>query len=156
MIALGNNYRLSDIACALGASQLRKLPANLARRRQLAARYSAALADVAGLRLPTVRGEVEPAWHLYVIRLLPEALRAERDEVLAALRAENIGVNVHYIPVHTLHYYRERFGYKGGEYPVAETAHAALLTLPLFPAMTDGDAHDVIAAVRKVFAHFRR
>jgi len=156
MVALGNNYRLSDIACALGVSQLRKLPANLARRRRVAERYTAAFSKIEGVRTPAVRAEALPAWHLYVIRLVPEVLRADRDDVLAALRAENIGVNVHYIPVHTLRYYRERFGYKGGEYPVAEAAHAVEITLPLFHAMTDADTDDVVAAVDKVIAHFRR
>jgi perosamine synthetase len=156
MVALGFNYRLSDLGCALGLSQLRKLPANLARRRAIAARYTAALSALEGVRTPTVKADVEPAWHLYVVRLDLPRLRAGRDEILAALRAENIGVNVHYIPVHTLAYYRERFGYRGGEYPVAEAAHETLLTLPLFHAMTDGDADDVLRGVQKVLGHFRR
>jgi perosamine synthetase len=153
MVDLGFNYRLSDLGCALGLSQLRKLPANLRRRRELARRYDSALSGVEGVRVPTVRPEVDPAWHLYVIHL-EGALRARRDDVLAALRAENIGANVHYVPVHTLSYYRERFGYRGGEFPVAESASDASITLPLFPAMTDDDLADVLAAVAKVAAHF--
>jgi perosamine synthetase len=154
MVALGFNYRLSDLGCALGLSQLRKLPANLARRRQIAARYTAAFAGLTGIRTPVVRPDVDPAWHLYVIRLEGEALRGRRDDVLAALKAENIGATVHYVPVHRLRYYRERFGYRGGEYPVAEAASDSSVTLPLFPAMSDDDVSDVVAAVGKIVVHF--
>jgi dTDP-4-amino-4,6-dideoxygalactose transaminase len=107
------------------------------------------------VRPPAVRPDVDPAWHLYVIRLEGEALRGRRDEVLDALKAENIGANVHYVPVHTLRYYRERFGYRGGEYPVAESASEGLVTLPLFPGMSDEDVSDVVTAVTKVVGHFR-
>jgi perosamine synthetase len=155
MVALGYNYRLSDPNCALGRSQLEKLPANLARRREIATSYTAAFATVRGVRPPAVRPDVDPAWHLYVIRLEGEALRGRRDDVLTALKAENIGANVHYVPVHTLRYYRERFGYRGGEYPVAESAFEGLVTLPLFPGMTDEDVSDVVTAVAKVVGHFR-
>jgi perosamine synthetase len=155
MVALGFNYRLADLGCALGLSQLRKLPANLARRRQIAARYQAAFAGLAGVRTPVVKRDVDPAWHLFVIRLEGDSLRTHRDDVLSALKAENIGANVHYPPVHLLQYYRERFGYRGGEYPVAEAAFDGLVTLPLFPAMNDEDVSDVVTAVEKVVGHFR-
>jgi dTDP-4-amino-4,6-dideoxygalactose transaminase len=85
-----------------------------------------------------------------------EALTAGRAEVFAALRGENLGVNVHYIPVHTHPYYRERFGYKGGEYPVAEDAYERLISLPMFHGMTDQDVEDVIAAVGKVVNYYSR
>ena len=155
MVALGFNYRLADLGCALGLSQLRRLPANLARRRQIAGRYQSAFAGLDGVRTPFVKPDVDPAWHLFVIRLEGDGLRAHRDDVLAALKAENIGANVHYPPVHLLRYYRERFGYRGGEYPVAETAFDGLVTLPLFPAMNDEDVSDVVTAVEKVVGHFR-
>jgi len=153
MVSLGYNYRLADLGCALGSSQLRKLPANLARRRQIAQRYTTALASIPGVRTPVVRADVDPAWHLYVIRL-EKGLRGRRDDVLAALKAENIGANVHYEAVHRLRYYRERFGYRGGEYPVAEDASDHLVTLPLFPGLSDDDVSDVLAAVEKVVGHF--
>ena len=120
MVLLGFNYRLPDIACAMGIQQLKRLDANLARRREIAARYTAAFREVPGVIPPAVRPEVNPAWHLYPIRLDLEKLTADRAQIFRALRAENIGVNVHYIPVHLHPYYRERFGYKGGEFPVAE------------------------------------
>ena len=154
MVLLGFNYRLTDIACALGLSQMRKLEANLARRREIAARYADAFADLAGVMVPVVRGGVNPAWHLYPIRLNLERLSADRGRVFRALRAENIGVNVHYIPVHCHPYYRQRFGYQGGEYPVAENAYQRLISLPMFHGMHDQDLEDVIAAVKKVMAVF--
>jgi perosamine synthetase len=156
MVDLGYNYRLTDIASALGLSQLSKLGANLARRRAIAARYTEAFRGLPGVMAPQVRPEMEPAWHLYPIRLKLEELRADRGEIFRALRAENIGVNVHYIPVHLHPYYRKQFGYRGGEYPVAENAYERLISLPMFHGMSDRDIEDVIAAVAKVVHHYAR
>jgi perosamine synthetase len=156
MVLLGFNYRLTDISCALGLSQLKKLEANLLRRREIAARYAAALLDLTSITLPAVRAEANPAWHLYPIRLNLEKLAADRTQVFRALRAENIGVNVHYIPVHLHPYYRDRFGYRGGEFPIAEDAYARLISLPMFHGMSDQDVEDVIAALRKVITHFTK
>lgn len=152
MVLLGFNYRLTDIASALGLQQLTKLAQTLSRRRQIAARYTAAFRPLPGVVLPQVSGDVNPAWHLYPVRLELEKLSKTRDQVLRALRAENIGANVHYIPVHLHRYYRERFGYRGGEFPVAENAHQRLLSLPMFHAMSDHDVDDVMRAVEKVLA----
>ena len=156
MVLLGFNYRLTDIACALGLQQLKRLESNLVRRRQIAARYTAEFRDMPGVLLPQVRDDVNPAWHLYPIRLELSRLAARRGEVFEALRAENIGVNIHYIPVHHHPYYRGRFGYKGGEYPVAEAAYERLISLPMFHGMTEDDVEDVVRAVGKVLAHFER
>jgi perosamine synthetase len=153
---LGFNYRLSDIACALGISQLKKLDANLARRREIAARYSVAFRELPGIAIPGEREGVRSAWHLYPIRIDQKTLGAGRQQVFRALRAENIGVNVHYIPVHLHSLYRERFGYKGGEYPIAEAAYEKLISLPMFHGMSEQDVEDVIAAVRKVVLHHSR
>jgi perosamine synthetase len=154
MVLLGFNYRLPDITCALGLEQLTRLDANLARRREIARVYTKAFREIPGVVPPVVRPDVNPAWHLYPIRLDLQKLRADRGQIFRALRAENIGVNVHYIPVHTHPYYREQFGYKGGEFPVAEDAYARLLSLPMFHAMTERDVADVIQAVRKVIGHY--
>lgn len=154
MVLLGFNYRLTDIACALGISQLDKLAANLARRRAIAARYTKAFRELPAVTVPAVRDGVVPAWHLYPIRLNLEKLAAGRVEIFRALRAENMGVNVHYIPVHRHPYYQERFGYKGGEYPLAEDAYERLISLPMFHGMTDQDVEDVITAVNKVVEAF--
>jgi len=154
MVLLGFNYRLTDIACALGISQLKKLGANLARRREIAACYTRAFREVPAVIAPAVRESVDPAWHLYPIRLNLELLSDGRTEIFRALRAENLGVNVHYIPVYRHPYYAGRFDYKGEEYPVAENAYERLISLPMFHSMTAQDVEDVIRAVRKVTAGF--
>ena len=156
MALLGFNYRLTDIACALGLSQLGRLEANLARRREIAARYTKALGELPAVIVPEVRADVNPAWHLYPIRIKRELLSADRSEIFRALRAENLGVNVHYIPVHQHPYYRDRYGYRGREFPVAEAAYESLISLPMFHGMTNEDADDVIHAVHKVMANYMR
>ena len=154
MVLLGFNYRLTDIACALGLRQLSKLESNLARRREIAARYNDGLRSLPGIAAPMVRESVLPAWHLYPLRLDLACLSAGRAEIFQALRAENIGVNVHYIPVHLHPYYRDRFGYKPGDYPVGESAYESLISVPMFHGMTDQDADDVMTAVRKVVTEY--
>ncbi len=156
MISLGFNYRLPDLACALGLSQLKKQNASLFRRRQIAARYTAALQEIPGVIVPQVRADVVPAWHLYPIRVDPLRFTVGRAEIFRALRGENIGVNVHYIPVHFHPYYRDRFGDRGGEFPMAESAYEQLISLPIFPGMTDEDIEDVVTAVSKVAEFFGR
>ena len=155
IVLLGFNYRLSDIACALGIQQLRRLESNLARRKEIALRYHSEFEGIPGLSVPVTRDGVSPAWHLYPIRLQLDSLRASRDQIFRALRAENIGVNVHYIPVHLHPYYRDRFGYEPGSYRIAEYAYERLLSLPMFHGMTDQDVEDVISAVGKVMTAFR-
>jgi perosamine synthetase len=145
MTDLGYNYRIPDVLCALGLNQLPKLPGWVVRRREIAARYDAAFADLPGVHPLVVRSGVRHAYHLYVIRV-----SANRARVFAALRAEGIGVNVHYVPVHLHPFYRQRFETEPGLCPVAEAAYEQLLSLPIFPRMTDADADDVIRAVRKV------
>jgi perosamine synthetase len=154
MVLLGFNYRLTDIACSLGLSQWQRLPANLARRREIAQQYTAAFRDLPAIVTPAVRPDVNPAWHLYPIRLNLEMLTAARAEIFRALRAENMGVNVHYVPVHQHPYYRERFQSKES-YPVAEDAYERLISLPMFHSMTAQDVEDVIYAVCKVMAHYQ-
>jgi len=156
MVLLGFNYRLPDIVCALGIEQLRKLEPNLSRRREIAAMYDAAFRQLPGIISPVVKSEVNPAWHLYPIRLNLKKLSADRGHIFRALRAENIGVNVHYIPVHLHAYYRERFGNREGEFPIAEDAYSRLISLPMFHSMSDQDVVDVIHAVKKVVVNYIR
>src|SRR5205807_672557 len=118
------------------------------------ARYTAAFREIPGVIPPSVKAEVNPAWHLYAIRTDTAKLTTGRAEIFRALRAENIGVNVHYIPVHLHPYYRERFGYSGGEFPIAEDAYERLISLPMFHGMSDKDVADAINAVSKVMAHY--
>jgi UDP-4-amino-4,6-dideoxy-N-acetyl-beta-L-altrosamine transaminase len=155
MVDLGYNYRLTDLACALGLSQLAKLDQFLKRRAELARRYRTELAGLPGLVLPHVAPDVRHAWHIFPILLEIERLTADRRTILAAMRAENIGATVHYVPVYWHPYYRDR-GYRRGLCPNAEWAFERLLTLPLFPAMRDEDADHVLLAVRKVLGHYLR
>jgi perosamine synthetase len=153
MVDLGFNYRLTDVQCALGLSQLAKLDRFLARRAAIAERYRRALADVPGLLIPAVAADVRHAWHIFPVLLDAARVRAGRAEIFAALRAEGIGVTVHYIPVYR-HPYYQRLGYAKTSCPVAESLFERLLTLPLSARLSDADAGDVIAAVTKVFGHF--
>ena len=153
MTDLGFNYRLTDLQCALGLSQLDKLDRFLARRASIAARYRGALGRLPGVALQAVAPDVRHAWHLFPLLLDLEHLAADRRAIFTALRAEGIGVNVHYIPVYW-HPYYQRLGYPKGLCPVAERAYERLLTLPLFPAMEDRDVEDVVAAVEKVVSCF--
>ena len=156
MVDLGFNYRLSDIQCALGLTQLVKLPQSIARRRAIAARYDTAFADMLGVQPLAVRKEVSHAYHLYVIQLELEKLRVDRGQVFQALRAEGIGVNVHYRPVHLHPYYQKHFNTRPGDCPVAEAAYERIISLPMFPGMTDGDVEDVVRAMMKVLKSYGR
>ncbi len=154
MVELGYNYRLTDIGSALGLSQLNKIEAKLDRRREIVRQYTLAFKEIPGIALLEELPEILSAWHLFPIRLQPEVYPGLRNNILSALRAENIGVNVHYIPLHFHTYYRNRFGYKGGEFPKTEAAYDSLVSLPIFPAMNDQDVKDVIRAVRKVTHYY--
>lgn len=144
MSAFGLNYRLPDVLCALGSSQLKRLPAFLTRRAELVAQYDDLLAGLSGLRLPSRRMDVEPAWHLYSVRVLD----GRRREVFEALRSEGIGVQVNYIPVHW-HPVFEDLGYRRGMCPIAEAAYAEQLSLPLFPGMSSDDVERVVEALER-------
>ncbi|MGH2407932.1 MAG: DegT/DnrJ/EryC1/StrS family aminotransferase [Candidatus Limnocylindrales bacterium] len=148
MVELGYNYRLTDIAAALGSSQLTRLDAFLERRRMLAAHYLDRLGGHRYLDMPVVAPDTDPAWHFCFAQLRLDRLRVDRGGVYRAMRAEGIGVNVHYIPVHTHPYYRERF--PGLSFPNSEAAYERLLTLPLHAGMTTSDVDDVVMALDKV------
>jgi perosamine synthetase len=150
MVDLGYNYRLTDFQCALGMSQLSKLSRWVKQRQEIAHQYDHAFAKIPEISLLAVRPNVIHAYHLYVIRLELERLRANRAQVFAELREKGIGVNVHYIPVHLHPYYQRHFGTKPGDCPVAESAYERILSLPIFPTMTDSDVDHVIDAVWKV------
>jgi len=153
MVELGFNYRLTDIGAALGTSQLDRLEGFLARRRRLATRYLERLSGHESLDVPEIHPEADPAWHYMFVQLRLDRLRVDRRAVYEALRAEGIGVNVHYIPVHEHPFYRER--YPGLSFPVAERAYERLLTLPLHAGMTEADVDDVVAAIDKVTTAYR-
>lgn len=156
MVDLGFNYRLTDVQCALGVSQISRLDEFIARRRAIAAQYDRAFAGMAEVQPLGRVADTEHAYHLYVVQLEIEMLSADRGEMFSALRAENIGANVHYVPVHLHPFYKQRFGTARGLCPAAEHAYERLLSLPMFPGMSDDDVADVIAAVGKVVGHYRR
>jgi perosamine synthetase len=156
MVNLGYNYRITDIQCALGIAQLRRLDTFLARRRALARRYDAALVGRSELSVPVVRSDVEHAYHLYPVLLNLDALSTTRDTIFRELRSVGIGVNVHYIPVHFHPYYRQRFGYCEGDFPVAESAFRRLLSLPMFPGLTESAQDRVLDVFCSLLDRFRR
>jgi perosamine synthetase len=148
---LGFNYRLSDVACAIGLAQLERLDGLLADRARVAARYGEALAGIDGLGLPcpdpppparTVRG-----WFVYVVQVPPGH---ERDDVLRGLREQGIASKPYLPAIHLMTYYRETFGHREGEFPVCEDVAARSLALPFFPEMTDGQVERVATALAQV------
>lgn len=145
MVELGYNYRLSDMACALGLSQLAKQPGWLARRRAIAQSYHQAWADHPLVRPLAVRPYVEHSYHLFVVQF-----EKDRNQVFAGLRDAGLGVNVHYVPVHLHPFYRQHFGTAEGLCPVAEAAYHRIMSLPMFPTLTDAEVERVIAAVNEV------
>lgn len=156
MADLGYNYRLTDIQCALGRAQLPRLEAWTARRAAIASQYDVAFAERPYIQPVRTRPDRTHAHHLYVVRLAAGAWREDRKRVFSALRAEGIGVNVHYVPVYWHPFYRERFGYALGLCPEAEAAYESMLSLPIFPRMADADVADVVAALDKVHAAYGR
>lgn len=150
MVALGFNYRLTDFQAALGSCQLTRLPEIVRRRRELAALYDEKLAPLDFVEPLRTRPDRVHAYHLYVVRFDTKGLRRTRDEILAELRARKIGANVHYRPPYLHPYYRERLGTHEGLCPVAEEAADRIVTLPLFPQMTERDVDSVIAAIRQI------
>ena len=141
----GVNYRLTDLACALGLSQLKRLAAFKQRRAEITARYNEALSGVDGLRTPVQRADVDPAWHLYPVRVLGD----RRREVFEGLRAAGIGVQVNYIPVYWHPVFAEQ-GYQRGLCPNAEQFYREEISLPLFPDLADDDVDRVIETLTKL------
>lgn len=154
-IALGMNYRMTDMQAALIISQLDKLPRFSARRKEIVARYNEAFEALAEITVQQEIPESDTTRHLYILRIKPELLTIDRAQFFAALGAENICCNVHYIPTYYFPYY-ERLGYKKGLCPNAEKLYEEIITLPLYYAMSDQDVEDVIHAVTKIVENCRK
>jgi dTDP-4-amino-4,6-dideoxygalactose transaminase len=153
----GYKYNMTDLQASLGIHQLRKQETFLGIRERLARRFDAAFDRMDGVRRqPRPDGGTRHALHLYVLVLDPACFRADRDEIVTALRAENIGAAIHYRALHTHPYYRGRFAYHPADFPVAASVGENIFTVPLTPGMTDADADDVIEAVTKVLCAYRR
>lgn len=147
-VALGFNYRMTDIQAALGASQMDRLDAFVARRRALAARYDELLRDLP-LRAPFVLEEAQPSWHLYIVRIDFDRVRKTKQQIFAEMREKGVALNLHYIPVHTQPYY-EALGFHAEDCPAAVEYYREALTLPLYPCMTDAEQEMVAQALREV------
>jgi dTDP-4-amino-4,6-dideoxygalactose transaminase len=147
VVCPGYKYNMTDLQAAIGLRQLRKLPGFHARRRQIVAQYNAAFSESAEVQVPAERMEVDHAWHLYALRLNLDRLGLTRDDFMAQLRGRNIGSSVHFIPIHLHRYYREKYGYRPEDFPVALAEYQRMVSLPLSPRMTEGDVQDVIGAV---------
>jgi dTDP-4-amino-4,6-dideoxygalactose transaminase len=156
VLAPGFKYNMTDIQAALGLWQLRKLNRFQERRREVVAAYQAAFEGEDTLKLPVERPWVEHAWHLYVLRLRPAALRIGRDRFIEEMAARNIGTSVHFIPIHLHPYYRDRYGYRAAAFPVAYDSFQRMTSLPLNPRLSDQDVADVIEAVLDVVRAYRR
>ena len=159
LVEPGYKYNMLDLTAALGLGQLRRVEENWRIRERLVALYNEGLAEVPELTIPAL----EPlgpgdrhAWHLYTIALDLEGLTIGREAFIDALQARNIGSGIHYTALHTQGYYREHYGYRRGDLPNAEWVSDRTVSLPLSPAMTDGDVEDVIAAVTDILAAHRR
>ena len=152
---LGFNYRMTDFQAALGISQLKKLDGFIKRRKEIVSKYNEAFNGLDGVILQENASFSDTVNHLYILKLELSKLNADRKEMYDAIVAENIGLNVHYIPVY-LHPYYQKLGYKRGICPKAEELYSAMFTVPLFPAMSDQDMEDVINGISKVINYFRK
>lgn len=156
ILAPGFKYNLTDMQAALGISQLAKCHSMWLRRSLLAERYTEALSALDAFELPTARADVQHAWHLYALRICPGELTVPRDRVIEELKQRGIGTSVHFIPLHLHPYYRDHWGYRRGDFPVAEDYFDRCISLPLYPAMNDDDQTRVIAALTDIANRYRR
>jgi len=152
---LGYNYRLTDVQSALGTSQMSKIDEFISRRREIVKLYNDAFKTLKEIVIPFEAKFSNSGWHIYVIKVKPDLLTVTRKEIFEALQAENIGVNVHYLPVYLHPYYRD-LGYAKGMCPNAEELYENMITLPLFPSMSDEDVNNVVVAVNKVINYYRK
>jgi perosamine synthetase len=152
----GFKYNLTDIAAAIGIEQLKKCNEFWEARQRIAMNYAKAFADLQEIEVPTCRNDVQHAWHLFVIQLNLERLKINRNQFVEALREKEIGTSVHFIPLHLHPYYRDKFGYEPEDFPNASAAFDRIVSLPIYPGMTEGNVRDVIVAVRKLIQEYRR
>jgi dTDP-4-amino-4,6-dideoxygalactose transaminase len=155
VIRPGFKYNMPDIAAAIGIQQLKKLDRFQARRREIVNRYNVGFSELDELQLPSVRPEVEHGWHLYVIRLNLGRLKISRNQFIEELKSRKIGTSVHFIPIHLHPYFRNKYGYKPEDFPVAYNEYQRIISLPIYPKMSDQDVEDVIEAVTDVIKRFR-
>jgi perosamine synthetase len=156
VLEAGFKYNLTDIQAALGLVQLAKCDAMWRRRVAIAERYNQALPSLDAYRIPQVASEIQHAWHLYVILVEPDVLKIHRDQVIEELRQRGIGTAVHFIPLHLHPYYQRVWGYRPGQFPVAESYFERCISLPIYPGMSDGDVDRVVESLKDIASKFRR
>jgi dTDP-4-amino-4,6-dideoxygalactose transaminase len=156
ILSPGFKYNLTDIGAAIGIEQLKKCDEFWEARQRIAMIYGKGFADLQEIQLPTYPNDVQHAWHLFVIQLNLERLKINRNQFIEALREKGIGTSVHFIPLHLHPYYRDKFGYKPEDFPNASEAFEHILSLPIYPKMTEAHVRDVIVAVRKLVQQHRR
>ncbi|HVJ84633.1 MAG TPA: DegT/DnrJ/EryC1/StrS family aminotransferase [Caulifigura sp.] len=150
ILAPGYKYNMTDINAALGLNQLERSGEFHQRRSAIVQAYDAGLADVEEIKLPAVRPDVVHAWHLYVIQVDIERLSINRNDFIKALNGAGIGTSVHYLPLHMHPLYRDRFGYQPSDLPVAQSAFDRIISLPVYPTMTESEVDYVISTVRSI------
>jgi perosamine synthetase len=156
ILAPGYKYNLTDIAASIGIHQLKKCRLFHQRRQTIAAMYTRSLRDLPQLETPHVLEDGQHAWHLYVILLNLEALTIDREAFIRHLTALNIGVSVHFIPLHIQPYYRQKYGYKPHDFPNTFSSYERLISLPIYPRMTGADVEYVIECVRHIATRYAR
>jgi UDP-4-amino-4,6-dideoxy-N-acetyl-beta-L-altrosamine transaminase len=156
VVCPGYKYNMTDIQASLGLHQLEKLNNFQKKREKIVKDYNEAFKDMEEITIPFVKDNIKHAWHLYVIKIVAEKLKINRNQFIEALKAENIGTSVHFIPVHFQPYYRDTFGFKKGDFPNAEYAFKRVISLPLFPKMSDEDVKDVINSVKKIVEYYKK
>jgi dTDP-4-amino-4,6-dideoxygalactose transaminase len=152
----GFKYNLTDLAAAIGREQLKKCGEFWQARRRIAMLYAKAFADLQGVHVPVWRDDLQHAWHLFVLQLDFAHLKINRNQFIEALREKGIGTSVHFIPLHLHPYYREKFGYKPGDFPSASAVFQRIISLPIYPGMTETDVERVIDGVRDIARKYRR
>ncbi|WP_346937060.1 DegT/DnrJ/EryC1/StrS aminotransferase family protein [Clostridium sp.] len=152
----GHKYNMFDIQAALAKTQMNKLTAMQDRRKEIVKKYEEAFSKLDGIKLPPEAAYTTHSWHLYVVRLELDKLTIDRDKFIELMGEANIGTSVHFIPVHLMSYYRENYGYNEGDLPVAESYFDTILSLPLYPKMTDEDVQDVINAVTYIINSYHK
>ncbi|WP_267161065.1 DegT/DnrJ/EryC1/StrS family aminotransferase [Halovenus salina] len=150
---IGYNYNVTDMQAALGLAQLDRLDEFKQRRDEIAARYDEAFADIPGLRTPPEPVEADPMYHLYAVEVREE-FGCDREEFVNAMHAENIGVQVHYVPLYYHPFFQEEYGYTEGMFPETERVYEGVVSLPLHAEMSDDDIDDVVRAVERLHAHW--
>jgi len=155
ILAPGFKYNMTDVAAAMGIAQLRKVEKMWQRRAEIANMYTQAFSSIPAIQTPfTPEDKNRHAWHLYTLRLNLDHLRIDRERFIEELKAFKIGTSVHFIPLHIHPYYRETYGYKPQDYPVAYREYQRIISLPIYSRMSNQDVQDVIEAVQSTAYEF--